>query len=347
MRAATKHINFWVMAGMLVFGTAVFGQESGNANLMKLAAGQKLKVSGLIVEKGADGFILREGHGMDVQVKLSGATAIKEKKANPFRGALNYGADQLVRGLSVEVEGLGDTDGSLAARDIRFTQTQYSIASSVESRVTPVETRLTETGNRLTRAEENAQHLSGQVQELNAISNAARSGAKAAQETADQAVAGVASANERITDVDQTTNARITAVDDYEVKDSTSILFKLGSAVLSADARQKLDQLARTTLAQRGYVVEITGYASSDGDADYNRKLSQQRADAVVQYLADNLIPLRRIVTPYGFGVNMPVADNATREGREKNRRVEVKVLTSKGLGVPAASAPATIVRNR
>jgi outer membrane protein OmpA-like peptidoglycan-associated protein len=335
------------MAGILVFGTVAVAQESGNANLMKVAAGQKLKVSGLIVEKGSDGFILRENHGMDVQVKLSGATSIKEKKSNPFRGALTYSADQLVRGLSVEVEGLGDTDGSLAARDIRFTQTQYAIANSVESRVTPVEARLAETGNRLTRAEENAQHLSGQVQELNAISNAARTGAKAAQETADQAMAGVGAANERITDVDQTTNSRITAVDDYEVKESLSVQFKLGSSVLSADAREKLDQLARTTLSQRGYVVEITGYASADGDADFNRKLSQQRADAVVQYLADNLIPLRRIVTPYGFGVNMPVADNATREGREKNRRVEVKVLISKGLGVPAASAPASIVRNR
>ena len=57
------------------------------------------------------------------------------------------------------------------------------------------------------------------------------------------------------------------------------------------------------------------------------------RADAVVRYLAENHnVPLRRIVTPFGYGEKMPVADNKTRDGREQNRRVEVKVLVNKGL---------------
>ena len=61
--------------------------------------------------------------------------------------------------------------------------------------------------------------------------------------------------------------------------------------------------------------------------------LSQQRADNVIRYLVENHnLPLRRIVTPYGYGEAQPVADNKTREGRAENRRVEVKILVSRGL---------------
>jgi OOP family OmpA-OmpF porin len=61
--------------------------------------------------------------------------------------------------------------------------------------------------------------------------------------------------------------------------------------------------------------------------------LSSRRADTVIRYLIENHnIPLRRIVTPYGYGESNPVAENATRDGRAQNRRVEVKLLVNKGL---------------
>jgi outer membrane protein OmpA-like peptidoglycan-associated protein len=70
-----------------------------------------------------------------------------------------------------------------------------------------------------------------------------------------------------------------------------------------------------------------------------NRALSQRRADAVIRYLVENhSIPLRRIVTPYGYGELNPVAENESREGRAQNRRVEVKLLVNKGI---LQSAPA------
>jgi outer membrane protein OmpA-like peptidoglycan-associated protein len=67
--------------------------------------------------------------------------------------------------------------------------------------------------------------------------------------------------------------------------------------------------------------------------------LSQRRADTVIRYLIENHnIPLRRIVTPYGYGETNPVAENNSRDGRAQNRRVEVKLLVNKGL---IQSAPA------
>ena len=332
MKKFARKTSIGLIAALLSFGAASFAQERTERELMKFATGQKAKVSGVIVQKDAESFILRNAQGDEVQVKLSGATAIKEKKSNPFRGARVYMPSHLVRGLNVEVEGLGDNDGMLAARDVKFTQTEYMVANSVESRVKPVEGRLSETETRLTQSEENARHLSGEIQEVSAISAAAKDGAKAAQETADQAIAGVSANNERITTVGKEANARISALDNYEVKDSVVLHFKFGSSVLTPEAKIQLDQVAKGALNLKGYVVEVAGYASADGDEAYNRTLSQRRADAVVQYLADSMVPLRRIVTPFGFGEKMPAADNGTRVGREENRRVEVRILTTRAL---------------
>ena len=129
------------------------------------------------------------------------------------------------------------------------------------------------------------------------------------------------------------TNERITALDDYTVQDATDVYFKTGSAVITPEYKEALDQLAQKALSAKGYVIEITGHADSTGNIQRNRVLSQQRADAVVRYLQENHdIPLRRMVTPFGYGQMKPVADNTTAEGRRQNRRVEVKILVSRGI---------------
>ena len=115
-----------------------------------------------------------------------------------------------------------------------------------------------------------------------------------------------------------------------------TVNFRAGSFKLSPDAMAGLDEIAAQAKTERAYVIEITGFASSEGGKEFNKRLSQQRADAVVRYLADNhMIPLRRIITPHGYGTLNPVAENTTREGREQNRRVEVKILVNKGLTAP------------
>ncbi len=186
---------------------------------------------------------------------------------------------------------------------------------ALESRIAPAEDRLTQT-------EQNAQRISGQIDELMAVSNAARGGAKAAQDSADAAIAGV-----------NATNQRISSVDDYVVQTNATINFKVGSAVLSPEGKQSLDTVAQTALTMKGYLIEVTGFASADGDEKKNKELSRRRAQTVLDYLIEtHNIPLRRIGTSFGFGEAQAVADNSTREGREQNRRVEVKLTVSKGL---------------
>jgi outer membrane protein OmpA-like peptidoglycan-associated protein len=315
----------------LCFGTAALAQDGmGGANTRTVASGQKMKVKGVVTRRDPDSFVVQDANGVSTTVVLNNSTSIKTT-GGFLRGGTNYGVTAILRGLNIEVEGRGDGT-NLVAEKIRFKEGDLRTARTVEANVTPVENRVGQAEGRIGQVEQNAQRLSGQLDELAAVSNAAKGGAKAAQETADLAVNGV-----------NATNERISALDDYQVQNNTSILFKVGSAVLSPDSKSKLDQIAQQALQAKGYVLEVSGFASADGSTEANRKLSQRRADTVIRYLVENHnIPLRRIVTPYGYGEAQPVADNSSREGREQNRRVEVKVLVNRGLiqGAPNMTRP-------
>jgi outer membrane protein OmpA-like peptidoglycan-associated protein len=300
---------------------------------VQVASGQKMKVQGVVVRRDNDSFILRDTTGSELTVNLNNTTKVEEKKSNPFRGAKKFSTNQVIRGLFVEVQGRGDASGALVAEKIKFSNDAQRVAVSVESQVVPVENRVGQAETRLTEAEQNAQRLSGQVEELTQVANLAKGGAAAAQETAEVAVEGV-----------NRTNERITSLDDYEEKRTATVNFRVGSAVLSPQAKAMLDEIATQAKGERGFVIEVRGFASADGSASFNDRLSERRADAVVRYLAQqHEIPLRRIILPFGYGEAIPVADNSTREGRIQNRRVEVKILVSRGLTNPVnVSRPAT-----
>jgi outer membrane protein OmpA-like peptidoglycan-associated protein len=303
------------------------GTESSGGNTRTVASGQKMKLNGVVTRRDADTFTVRDANGVDTVVALTDRTSVKSK-GGFLRGGTNYGVTSILRGLNVEVEGRGDASGNLAAEKVRFNESDLRVARSLEARVDPVESRVGNAENRIGQVEQNSQRLSGQLDELAAVSNAARGGARAAQETADMAVSGV-----------NATNERISALDDFVAQQSVAVNFRAGSAVLSPQAKTQLDDIARQAFNAKGYVLEVSGFASAEGDTEVNRRLSQRRADAVIRYLVEqHRIPLRRIITPYGYGEAQAVADNTTREGRAQNRRVEVKVLVNRGL---MQSAPA------
>jgi outer membrane protein OmpA-like peptidoglycan-associated protein len=301
-------------------------QDTTNpAGSRTVASGQKMKIKGVVTRRDADTFTVRDLNGVDTVVRLDDRTSVKTK-GGFLRGGTNYATTNILRGLNLEVEGRGNGSGELAAEKIRFNESDLRVARAVESRAAPLEDRASNTESKLSEVEANAQRMSGQIEELAAVSNAARGGAKAAQATADAAVAGV-----------NATNERISALDDYEPQTVTAVNFKTGSSILRPDEKTKLDEIATKALNAKGYVLEVSGFADATGSIARNRELSQRRADAVIRYLVENhSIPLRRIITPYGYGELNPVADNTSREGRAQNRRVEVKLLVNKGLTTAA-----------
>ena len=306
----------------MVFAVGVTAVEAQDGQVRTLINGQKYKIKGVVVRTSDDSFLLRDETGVSTKVTFLPNTSIR---ANAFFGSGDrYAPSSIVRGLLLKAEGRGDGNGALAATKIRFDKSDLEVAQSIESRVKPTEDRLEDVAK-------NTERLSGQIDELTAISNAARGGAKAAQDTADAAVAGV-----------NATNQRISRIDEYSVQSTATVNFLVNSARLSPEARAQLDEVAAAALTLRGYVIEVTGYASSDGDARKNKILSEKRAKSVIDYLVmTHNIPLRRIGTSYGYGESNAIADNSTLEGRKANRRVEVKLLVSRGINQNVEVRPA------
>ncbi len=320
----------------------ITSQNLSQVKAVQVPSGQQMKVEGVILSQQSDTLTIRSFGGGVYNVILAG-TEIKEKKRNPFRGAKGYSYNELLPGLPIEVKGVGDSSGSLVAKEIKFRNDDFKVAQTMDTRVVPIESSLKETQARLSETELNAQRLSGQVRELTAITDIVRDSARAAQESADGAMSAADNAKSLANEAQEgvrTTNHRITSLDDYEVKDVIVVRFKAGSADLSEQYKSELDKIAKQAASERGFFIEVTGFASSDGDEAYNRRLSQRRAEAVTQYLVeDHLIPLRRFIIPMGYGEKQPIGDNNTRTGREENRRVEVRMLVSKGQALSESSS--------
>ena len=193
-----------IFLALLVGSITVFAQDTQTRNL---TAGQKYKIKGVVVSSDSNNtFVVRDAVGVDTQVTVAPGASIK---TNSFFGSGDsYPATAIIRGLNIEVEGRGDTAGALSANKVRFDKSDFEVAQTVESRIAPAE-------ERITRTEQNAERISGQIDELMAVSNAARGGAKAAQDTADAAVAGV-----------NATNQRISSLDDYVVQSTASVNFR-------------------------------------------------------------------------------------------------------------------------
>lgn len=102
--------------------------------------------------------------------------------------------------------------------------------------------------------------------------------------------------------------------------------FDFDKSVVKAEGKAKLDDLASKVSGISLEVVIAVGHTDSVGSSGYNQALSIRRAEAVKAYLVSKGIESSRIYTE-GKGLTQPVADNATRDGRSKNRRVEIEVV--------------------
>ena len=161
--------------------------------------------------------------------------------------------------------------------------------------------------------------------------------ALAAGSEADKAQLSANAATQR---VDVLTNAVIN-LDNYRPVVETAVHFGFDKDNLTKEAKEAIDQLAASVATTKGYIITVEGATDSVGSADYNYDLSQRRADAVIQYLAaEKGVPAYKIYL-IGLGKDKPVESNQTREGRAKNRRVDIRLMTNTGAGTTTpAQAP-------
>jgi len=272
-------------------------------NAQTVPNGSKMKFKGVVIKRDGDAFTIRDRSRNDYQVLMSDRTSIKTY-GGFLRSGKSYPVTDIVRGLIVEVEGRGDSQGQLAADKIRFNDSDMRAAITTDTRVNPLEA--------------NQERMAGQMDELYAIA---------------------AEARKTVTEV----NERVSSLDDYDVHESVAVNFRVNSAVLSPEAKQQLDSLAEKVANAKGYMIEVAGHTDATGSDAKNFRLSRDRADAVVQYLAvAHKIPLRRFVTPMGYGKTEAVADNSTSDGRAQNRRVEVKMILNRGMNQTQTTSSAT-----
>jgi outer membrane protein OmpA-like peptidoglycan-associated protein len=155
--------------------------------------------------------------------------------------------------------------------------------------------------------------------------------AQAAAEEAERAQAATAALRaqllKQLNDVLQTTDTPRGLV-----VNMADVLFETGKYALSTEAQLKLAKLSGIIQAHPGLNLAIEGYTDTTGAADFNMKLSQQRADTVRQFLVAQGLSADAI-TSKGLGEADPIADNSTAAGRKLNRRVEI-IVSGKVIGV-------------
>lgn len=162
--------------------------------------------------------------------------------------------------------------------------------------------------------------------------------ALAAGSDADKAQMSANTATQR---VDALTNA-VVNLDNYHPVVETAVHFGFNRDNLTKDAKDTIDQLAASVATTKGYIITVEGATDSVGSEDYNYDLSQRRANAVIQYLAaEKSIPAYKIYL-IGLGKDKPVESNKTRDGRAKNRRVDIRLMSNTGAETPAQGSTGT-----
>jgi len=123
----------------------------------------------------------------------------------------------------------------------------------------------------------------------------------------------------------------------FSVAEEKTIQFKFDSARLEKDFTADLDQIAASVSQNPDAIVVLEGRTDSTGNKDYNVKLGERRIEAVRRYLAvDKGVPVYKI-HDISFGAEKPIAENKTKDGREKNRAVTMTVLIPKLDGAVAS----------
>ena len=117
----------------------------------------------------------------------------------------------------------------------------------------------------------------------------------------------------------------VAAAENVTMSLASGATFELGGSTLSAEGKAEVADMVAKFEGKTVDSVVVAGYTDDSGDASFNQQLSEQRAEAVKAELVANGANPDKITT-VGYGEASPIADNSSREGRAKNRRVEIKV---------------------
>jgi OOP family OmpA-OmpF porin len=282
------------------------------------SAAQNVKVKGMISGRTGETLILSTPDG-NTTVVLDDSTKVQQPKGLGMRKK-QVSAAVLIPGLKVSVDGTGDST-KVTAKTITFDASDLQTAEMIQAGLHPTADQVAA----------NQKNIATNQQDIAANQQATATNAKNISANQQATAANKADIDKNIADIEANTK-RFSELGDYELKGQGTINFKTGSAKIAPEDQARLADLAQKAKDQTGYIIEIQGYADSTGNAAMNTKLSQARAQAVIDYLVQHGVPIRHITAPGAYGETDPKASNETASGRAENRRVDVKVLVNKGI---------------
>jgi OOP family OmpA-OmpF porin len=216
----------------------------------------------------------------------------------------------------------------VAPVDARVTQLSATVQENAE-RLDATDTRARQGLADAGAARNAAAAAQAAANQANAAAVNSQTAANAAQGTANSASQSAQNANTQVASVESRLSSLENSIDRYSAGPTTLVMFKAGRWDLSKEAMAALDNIVSPISGQdKGYRVEIQGFASSEGKETMNINLSQQRSEAVQRYLVSKGADLIRI-NVVGLGIENPIADNKTRNGRAQNRRAEVRIFSA------------------
>jgi len=329
-----KYLTACLSISSLAAFTAMLANGMVEPTVRNFTAGQKTNVQGVIISRTGNVFKLRGEDDAIGTIDLTDATKIELKHGVFSHKKMDEAS--LVPGLRVEAQGKGNEKGELVADKVIFDPNSMRASRQIDTRVSPLESR---TGT----LEGRTGQLEGRAGQIETRQGQLEDQEKQTQQHVGEVQQHVGEVQQQVgqvkTEADQATqgvndvNTRVSNLDNYEPKYSATVYFRVNSAVLSPQSKKDLDDLAQKALSEKGYVLEVAGYADRTGNVQLNQELSDRRADAVIRYLEQQgNIPIHRILAPAGMGTTHEAADNKTSAGRKLNRRVEVKVLVNQGV---------------
>ena len=269
------------------------------------AAAQSAQVQGVINGRRGNTMTVQSSSG-NVTVVLNSNTQVEDVQGVFHAKKKQMGVTALVPGLSVKVKGSYDAQNQLVADTVEFNGKALQTATDIQAGMAPVQ--------------QEAQQQ--QIAQQQAQIQATEAEQPKHQQEIEQEKAAVAAVNKRFGELGE-----------YNIWDEVEVLFANGQVKVDPQYVPKLLTLCQKAKTVKGYVIQVQGYASKVGSAALNQKLSQERAQNVIDIIEQKGgIPLTNVLAPGAMGTSQQVAPDNTTEGQAENRRVVVRLLQDKGI---------------
>jgi outer membrane protein OmpA-like peptidoglycan-associated protein len=278
------------------------------------AAAQTGQIQGVINGRSGATMSVQTSSG-NVRVLLNSMTEVEDVSGLFHARKKQMGVTALVPGLAVQVQGTYDAQNQLVASTVKFNGKALQTATDIQAGVAPVEQQ----------TQQQQQELAEQQAKLQQQQAALTAEQK--QQQADEAKiaankAAVAAVNKRFGELGE-----------YNIWDEATVYFANGQVSVDPKYDADLLRVCQKAKTVTGYVIQVQGYASKVGSAALNQKLSQERAQNVIDFIEQKGgIPLTNVLAPGAMGTADQVAPDSTTEGQAENRRVVVRVLQNKGI---------------